>query len=669
LGRSGQLKRNNKSCCNRYIFLRRKFVQRFQQNLLREYLGGAAFPQRHQQHHHHHQQRQQDGAPGSTSPALTFGGLSFDECRSVFLSPNARRPTAQASLAAAFSAAAASHAAALSTAHANPSSAVVLGTAPSHGAPSRAAAFSTAAADPIVATCAAAASVSSAGLFNAAFPNKAAAAVSSAAAPNLPMKRAREDWAGLMVDQSLSDLAGSGWARRTLRHSQSLKDNFRQQGWESSSMQAALWARVGSESALPDDVLLGSSCEDPHFNVSHAPLPVPLPAPLSAQPQALLSAPLPTQLAARTDSVTERISSFFGRPLSLENDSAAQDLVLPMGACRPAQEAYPLFLNAPMPHPSRPAPASRLPLATEPQGRALAACLPKPALLKSALEQGGAGEGVAQVQPYMHTLGQGVGVEGTTPPQKRHQQLNGRQFLQQGLNPSFSSHQPLPEPLLEPLTQPPPEPLPLEQSLALAPSQALLLSALSQQPLALDTTTNPPGAGCMPSVLSGSHIHPPTRPGRALLQMPYIPSASRVPFAPSHLQPRLPLPQEPLIPSPALTNQAPVPWPGMTDALGDDGALLHAMADPGLDPNVCASTHLIELGGATDVKPETGTWDGSMTVSNSWHEASGFPDTAMCPPGMPPSAHILQIHRGFNDQAIDVISYTNGILPYLSYQS
>ncbi|GJP49069.1 hypothetical protein CLOM_g8335, partial [Closterium sp. NIES-68] len=88
LGRSGQLKRNNKSCCNRYIFLKRKFVQRFQQNLLREHLGGAAFL-----HHisleahsqlllgHDGQQQQQlgqqagVGSPKSPLPALTFVSL------------------------------------------------------------------------------------------------------------------------------------------------------------------------------------------------------------------------------------------------------------------------------------------------------------------------------------------------------------------------------------------------------------------------------------------------------------------------------------------------------------------------------------------------------------------------------------------------------------------
>ncbi|GJP82928.1 hypothetical protein CLOP_g13151, partial [Closterium sp. NIES-67] len=428
-----------------------------------------------QQHHHHPEQQTGVGSLGSASPALSFGGLSFDECRSVFLSPNARRPTAQASLATAFCAAAASHAAALSIDAAAPLAATSTAAA--------------AAADFSVASFPNAAAVSSAGLFNAAFPN-------ASAARQLPVKRAREDYGGLLV----SSRAGSGWASRTLHHSQSLEDHFQQQGGESSGVQAALWSRVGSESALPDDVLLGFSSEDPSVSVPFAALPAPLPAALSAQAAlpaplpAPLPVPLPTQLTAPTGSVPRGIRSCLGGTLSFENGSAGQEMFPFMGARSTVPENDPLFLDTPVAllwlHgtasylPTEPSEASE---ASEPQGRPLAAWLPDPALPEWALEQGGTREKGGQEHKHQHPVGEEVGVEGVSFPQRHHQQqqLNGHQHLEFEGIPSMSSYQPLPEPHPQPL----PELLP--QALGLAPSQALVQafalapSLTSEQALAL----------------------------------------------------------------------------------------------------------------------------------------------------------------------------------------
>ncbi|GJP82929.1 hypothetical protein CLOP_g13151, partial [Closterium sp. NIES-67] len=360
-----------------------------------------------QQHHHHPEQQTGVGSLGSASPALSFGGLSFDECRSVFLSPNARRPTAQ-----------------------------------------------------------------------------------------LPVKRAREDYGGLLV----SSRAGSGWASRTLHHSQSLEDHFQQQGGESSGVQAALWSRVGSESALPDDVLLGFSSEDPSVSVPFAALPAPLPAALSAQAAlpaplpAPLPVPLPTQLTAPTGSVPRGIRSCLGGTLSFENGSAGQEMFPFMGARSTVPENDPLFLDTPVAllwlHgtasylPTEPSEASE---ASEPQGRPLAAWLPDPALPEWALEQGGTREKGGQEHKHQHPVGEEVGVEGVSFPQRHHQQqqLNGHQHLEFEGIPSMSSYQPLPEPHPQPL----PELLP--QALGLAPSQALVQafalapSLTSEQALAL----------------------------------------------------------------------------------------------------------------------------------------------------------------------------------------
>ncbi|CAI6009236.1 unnamed protein product [Closterium sp. NIES-65] len=92
LERSGQLKRSNKSCCNRYIFLRRKFLHRFQHQFWSEFFPrGAAPPSHISVRSLALQQQQQQGGVGShrlRTAVLNFGGLSLDECKRVFLSPN-----------------------------------------------------------------------------------------------------------------------------------------------------------------------------------------------------------------------------------------------------------------------------------------------------------------------------------------------------------------------------------------------------------------------------------------------------------------------------------------------------------------------------------------------------------------------------------------------------
>ncbi|CAI5994858.1 unnamed protein product, partial [Closterium sp. NIES-64] len=66
-----------------------------------------------------------------------------------------------------------------------------------------------------------------------------------------------------------------------------------QQGGARSKVQRVLWPRVGSESALPDDVLLGFSSEDAALTKRAA-----LSAPPPIHPRAVLPAPMPSKLAA-----------------------------------------------------------------------------------------------------------------------------------------------------------------------------------------------------------------------------------------------------------------------------------------------------------------------------------------------------------------------------------
>ncbi|CAI5938473.1 unnamed protein product [Closterium sp. NIES-64] len=216
------------------------------------------------------QQQRQDGAvsPESQSPALSFGGLSYEECRSVFFSPNA------------------------------------LAALPNFIPVPNTAALS----NDSVAT--------------------NTATYARAAALSLPMKRAREEMSSLTANQPLLSNASRdelGLPRHVAQRPQSLRELLqlrgercrkqqalwpavgserawfahllleerRQQQGENGAVQRVLWPRVGSESALPDDVLLGCSSDDPAFIQRSA-----LSAPPPTQPHAALPAPMPSQLAA-----------------------------------------------------------------------------------------------------------------------------------------------------------------------------------------------------------------------------------------------------------------------------------------------------------------------------------------------------------------------------------
>ncbi|CAI7895405.1 unnamed protein product [Closterium sp. NIES-53] len=95
LERSGQIKRSNKSCCNRYIFLRRKFTHHFRESFLRNHLGGAAFLQDVlldgdssqllcQDFHHQQQEKQQRGGRLFCRTSLRRGGSTKESFESAF---------------------------------------------------------------------------------------------------------------------------------------------------------------------------------------------------------------------------------------------------------------------------------------------------------------------------------------------------------------------------------------------------------------------------------------------------------------------------------------------------------------------------------------------------------------------------------------------------------
>ncbi|CAI5975772.1 unnamed protein product [Closterium sp. NIES-65] len=310
LERSGQLKRNNKSCCNRYIFLRRKFTDRFRQNFLRKHLGAAALLQHIPLDGHSQallcqdlKQQQSEHSEGVGAAALAFGGLSY-ECVMAFFAPHARccLPPAPPNL---------------SSLVATPP----LAPPPASQAPPPASQApppaSQAAPFP-----AAVASTSECPFARDVVP---VAAASTAAALRRPAKRPRGDCPGLTADQPV--LWGNGsWVVRggvacgTERRRQSVAEQFQQQGASSrvqqqgasslvqeteeaalleallqeehrqqrqggvgSRAQRVLWPRVGSESALPDDVLLKSNNGAPAFT-QRAALSVSPPSQLFALP-------------------------------------------------------------------------------------------------------------------------------------------------------------------------------------------------------------------------------------------------------------------------------------------------------------------------------------------------------------------------------------------------
>ncbi|CAI5461954.1 unnamed protein product [Closterium sp. Yama58-4] len=111
-----------------------------------------------------------------------------------------------------------------------------------------------------------------------------------------------------------------------------LQEEHRQQqhGGARSRAQRVLWPRVGSESALSDDVLLGCSSNDPAF-IQRSALLAPPP---TTQPHAALAAPPPPQLAGLSGSAP-CIGDFAVQPvqwLRVGSESALSDDVL-LGLC------------------------------------------------------------------------------------------------------------------------------------------------------------------------------------------------------------------------------------------------------------------------------------------------------------------------------------------------
>ncbi|CAI5498006.1 unnamed protein product [Closterium sp. Naga37s-1] len=538
LGRSGQLKRSNKSCCNRYIFLRRKFTHSFRQHLLQKHLEAVGisqhlsfdrdyqpllsqyFNQQQQQ-----QQQQQQRLEGVGAGAVALGGLSFDECMMVFFAPNARcyRTAAPTNL---------SSLATPPAPHAHPPA-------------SHAAAFSPAA------------------VRTTDFPSPrdavAIASASNAAALRSPLKRPRGDCTGLGASQPLLEGHENGLLRdglvrggvvrgglvcTTERRGQSVAEQFQQHG-ESSRMQAAenalldalllggdqqqqggtrnrvqrvLWPRVGSESALPDDVLLGCTSEGPAVMQRAA-----LSAPTPTQPHAELPAPMHPQLAAPPGCAPcvgdfnpccgDFISCIgdFNPCSALRDMSSCNAETLPWNSCG-TQEQEPvdtyidllrdgnnngnsnandaLFLSTPVAHLLLGAHALTVPFPSGPQQQALAASgAAGAALLEWNVQQGGTGE--AGAQPHR---------------QQQQQQQRAKSCL----------HLELEDILPLPLHQRLPQPLP-QAPLPAAPSQHALPHGVI-------------GALNMPSNPRGAHMDAPMQPRRAMQQQPVSLPAAALPI-------------------------------------------------------------------------------------------------------------------------------------------
>ncbi|CAI7889482.1 unnamed protein product [Closterium sp. NIES-54] len=291
---------HNKSCCNCYIFLKRKFTHHFRQNFLRKHLEIVDSQPLLCQDFKQQQQR----AEGVGSAALTFGGLSLDECMMAFFSPNAR----------------------CSHPPAPPKFSPTATPPPASHAPLfyfQAATFSTAA---VAAAAAAAASTTEFPFGHDAFP---IAHASIAAALHRLLKRPRADCPGLGAEQLLlgereSPLVPRGVVRWGVvcsmeRRRQSVAEQIQQQGASSgmqdeegglldallqeehcqqqpggvaSRAQRMLWPRAGSESALPNDVLLGFWSKNPALTKRSS-----MSAPLPTQPHTAWPMPMPSLLA------------------------------------------------------------------------------------------------------------------------------------------------------------------------------------------------------------------------------------------------------------------------------------------------------------------------------------------------------------------------------------
>ncbi|CAI5494247.1 unnamed protein product [Closterium sp. Naga37s-1] len=272
----------------------RKFTHRFRNNFLRKHLEDAAFLQHvslegynqplycqdfKQQHQHQLQQQHWRRAEGVGSAELAFGGLTFDECTAVFFAPNVRCHHLAFPLV-------------------PPNLSPFASPPPASQAPhfaSQAATFSAAAAN---------ASTSEFSLAHDAFP---VAAASTAAAVRRPLKRPRDDCTSLGADQPLLGGLAEQFQQQgeISRVQQQAADEAlleallweergqQQQGGVRSRAQRVLWPRIGSKSALPDDVLLGCSSDEPAL-MQRATLSAPPPT----RPHAELPAPTPSQFAA-----------------------------------------------------------------------------------------------------------------------------------------------------------------------------------------------------------------------------------------------------------------------------------------------------------------------------------------------------------------------------------
>ncbi|CAI5461956.1 unnamed protein product [Closterium sp. Yama58-4] len=342
-----------------------EFTDHFRQHFLLKHLGAAAFSQNTSYNQHTQDlKQQQQRSEGVGSAALAFGGLSYEECMKAFLAPNARccLPPAPPCLSSLATPPSASQAPLASQSPLAASQA-----ATSTAAPDRTTKFA-----------------------HEAFP---VAAASTAAALHRSLKRPRDDCSGWGTDQPppggreshllRGRVVKGGVACSTERRLESVAEQFQQQG-ESSCMQAeeealleallqeehrqqtggagsraqrVLWPRVGSESALLDDVLLGCSGDEPAFTQCAA-----LSAPPPTQPHEALPAPVLSQLAALSGSAP-CIGDFALLPIEwpcVGSESALPDDVL-LGVCC-----------------ENPASAQRAALSAPPPTQPLAAPLPSP---------------------------------------------------------------------------------------------------------------------------------------------------------------------------------------------------------------------------------------------------------------------------------------------------
>ncbi|CAI5966806.1 unnamed protein product [Closterium sp. NIES-64] len=246
LERSGQLKRSNKSCCNRYIFLRRKFLHRFQHQFWSEcFPRGAAPPSHISVRSLALQQQQQQGGVGSHRfAAVSDATAAFCKLmRETSLCTNPAEVVREEPLCT------------------DPAEVVreePLCTDPAEVV--REETLCTLCTNP-------AEVVRGARCRGRANVMRGVLCCSDPAAPSLPNKRPRDGFTGPVA---APPVPGS-----TIQRPQSLESGCARQG-KRSRVHPALWPRVGSESALPDDVLLGVSTGEAGYSTPCATCPVPL---------------------------------------------------------------------------------------------------------------------------------------------------------------------------------------------------------------------------------------------------------------------------------------------------------------------------------------------------------------------------------------------------------